>query len=168
MDVNVYRPLKEFPWYLACRDGYLINSETGNIIRGSVKKNGYVEVCILDEDGKPHSILLHRLIAETFCKKRNYDDEVNHIDGNKENNSADNLEWVSHAENLRHAFENNLRQDDVSPKKVIAINMDNGEEMEFPSIYKAARFFGISQGNICMCCKGIRPYANGYQWRYSE
>ena len=168
MEEFLYRPLKRFPWYLACADGYLINADNGNIIRGCVKKTGYVEVCILDENGDPHSALLHRLIAETFCEKKNETDEVNHIDGNKTNNSASNLEWISHEENLKHAYTSGLRDDDVSPKKVIAQNIETGEKMEFPSIYKAARFLGISQGNICMCCKGLRPYANGYEWRYAE
>ena len=169
MNEDKYKPIKRYPWYLVCSDGYLINSGNGKIIRGCInKKSGYVSVCILDENGNPHTELLHRLIADAFCEKKNGADEVNHIDGNKANNVSSNLEWVNHGENLKHAFTFGLREDDVSPKRVIARNMDTGEKMEFSSIYKAARFLGISQGNICMCCKGVRPYAGGYEWRYAE
>lgn len=70
--------------------------------------------------------------------------------------------------NLKHAFENGLREDDVSPKEIIAKNAETGEVIKFPSIYKAARFLGISQGNICMCCKGIRPMASGYLFEYAD
>lgn len=94
--------------------------------------------------------------------------EVNHIDGDRQNERADNLEWVTHAQNLRHSYIIGNREYDVAPKAVTATNMKTGEQMTFPSIYKAARFFNISQGNICMCCKGLRPYANGYFLDYAE
>ena len=163
-----YETIENFPMYLACSDGYIINAKTGKILVGEIKKTGYREVTMTDADGSPRYVLLHRIIASCFCKKSDKADEVNHIDGNKDNNAADNLEWVSHNENLKHAYENGLRENDVSAKKVIATNMENGEEIVFSSIYKAARFFGISQGNICLCCKGLRPYASGYYWRYAN
>ena len=165
---NTFRPIKDFPWYLACRDGYVINSDTGHIMQGSLKKTGYVEIVLTDAEGLPHYRLLHRIIAEAFCEKAEGQSEVNHINGRKTDNRAENLEWVTRAENLRHAYETGLMPNNAVPKPVIAKNMDTGEEMAFPSIYKAARFFNISQGNICMCCKGERPYANGYFWQYDE
>lgn len=166
--MSKFCPVTDFPWYLVCSDGYVINTDTGHVIKGTKKKTGYKEVCLRDENNDPHYFLLHRIVASAFCEKKSVTAEVNHIDGNKDNNCADNLEWVEHGENLRHAYENGLRENDVSPKAVIARNMDTGEEMKFSSIYKAARFLGVSQGNICMCCKGARPYAGGYVWRYEE
>lgn len=164
----MYRAVREFPWYLACRDGYLINADTGNVLRGCVKRNGYVEVCLLDGDGLPKSRLLHRIIAEAFCDKGSGEGEVNHINGDKTDNRADNLEWTTRNENLLHAYETGLRKNDVSARSVVATSMESGECLEFHSIYSAARFLGISQGNICMCCKGERPHAGGYYWHYSE
>lgn len=163
-----FYPVDKYPWYLACDEGFLINTDSGNILYGSKKKSGYVEVCLRDENGGPHYLLMHRLIAEAFCEKHNANDEVNHIDGNKDNNRADNLEWIEHGRNLRHAYDTGLRENDVSPRAVTAINVDTGEQMTFSSIYKAAKFLNISNGNICMCCKGLRPYAGGYIWKYQE
>ena len=163
-----YKALEEFPWILACREGYLINSKSGVIIRGAIKKSGYVEVCLKDTDGSAKTRSLHRLIASAFCARDEGQNEVNHINGVKSDNRAENLEWVTRNDNLRHAYETGLREDDVSARSVIAESMDSGERMEFRSIYSAARFLGISQGNICMCCKGYRPYAGGYYWRYSR
>lgn len=161
-----YAPVEGFPWYLACSDGYVINSDTGLILKSHKKRTGYRELCLYDGDSKPHYLLLHRVIATCFCENNDFCNEVNHIDGDKGNNKASNLEWVSRAQNLKHAYEHGLRKDDVSPRMVKAVNVETGEEMTFPSIYKAARFFGISQGNICQCCKGIRPYASGFYWSY--
>ena len=163
-----FTPVNEFPWYLASRDGYVLNTDSGHVLQGALKKTGYIEVILTDQDGHPHYRLLHRIIAEAFCEGYAKHKEVNHINGNKRDNRAENLEWVTHAENLQHAYYAGLRDDDVSPRPVTATNLETGEQMTFPSIYKAARFFNISQGNICMCCKGIRPYAGGYYWEYSE
>lgn len=169
MSEPMFRPVEYFPWYLACDAGYVINTDTGHILRGSVKKTGYVEVLLVDENNEPHYKLLHRVIATAFCEKRKeWANEVNHINGIKTDNRAENLEWVTRKENLKHAYETGLMPNNAIPKPVIATNMDTGEKITFPSIYKAARFFNVSQGNICMCCKGERPYANGYFWEYAK
>lgn len=162
-----FKKMEDAP-YLISNKGYLINTNTGKQSLGSKKQTGYIEVTIQTDAGEEKSISLHRLVASYFVPVREGASEVNHKDGDKTNNSAENLEWVTHNENLKHAYITGLRPDDVSARGVIATNIETGEEMEFPSIYKAARFFGISQGNICMCCKGLRPYANGYYWRYKE
>lgn len=154
--------------YLVCDKGYIINTKTGHTQRGSKKKTGYYEVYYRDESGKEHYKSIHRLVALYFIPNPENKSEVNHIDGDKSNNKASNLEWIDRNGNLKHAYETGLRDQDVTARPVIATNINTGEETEFTSIYKAARFFGISQGNICMCCKGLRPYANGYYWRYKE
>ena len=164
----MYMPVPNFPWYLACSDGYIINADTGYVLRGTVKKSGYVEILLVDEDGKPHYKLLHRIIADCFCEKHNTANEVNHIDGIKTNNHYSNLEWVTREENLKHAYENGLMPNDATPKKVEAIDIETSEKMIFDSIYQASKNLGISQGNICMCCKGKRPYASGFYWRYGK
>lgn len=69
----------------------------------STKTRGYTTIRL---DKKIYS--LHRIVAKTFVDNPENKSEVNHKDGNKKNNNADNLEWVSHYENLRHAFDNGL------------------------------------------------------------
>lgn len=157
--------IPDFPDYVASNTGLIFNLRTGKVLQGAIKKTGYHEVCLKNGDTTRY-LLVHRIIAELFCDRPFGTYEVNHKDGNKSNNCAGNLEWVTHGDNLKHAYENGLREDNVTPKAVVAISMEDGTRIEFPSIYKAARFFGISQGNICMCCKGARPYANGYYWQY--
>lgn len=168
MNDMTFSPCPDYPWYLVHRDGFLVNTDTGHILTGTRKKTGYVEVCLRDENGGPHYQLLHRIVAKAFCERPDGSDEVNHINGDKTDNRADNLEWVTREENLRHAHDTGLMPNDATPKAVQATNMDTGEQLIFPSIYKAARFLGISQGNICMCCKNLRPYAGGYYWEYKD
>ena len=105
---------------------------------------------LVDEDGKPHYKLLHRIIAECFCEKRNTANEVNHIDGIKTNNHYSNLEWVTREENLKHAYENGLMPNDATPKKVEAIDIETGEKMIFDSIYQASKILALVR-EISVC-----------------
>ena len=163
---NNFKHLEGFSDYLICDEGCVINKVTGHILYGNKKKTGYYEVILIDDERQKNYFLLHRLIAGAFIPRPDDAEEVNHINGDKSDNSVKNLEWVTHAENLKHAYETGLRKDDVSPRAVVGTNMETGEQIKFSSIYKASRFLNISQGNICMCCKGLRPYANGYYWEY--
>lgn len=71
------------------------------ILRLFTKPEGYVHVCLLDH-GRQCTRYVHRLVAEAFCPQVD-GDQVNHLDGDKGNNRADNLEWCTPAENSRHA-----------------------------------------------------------------
>lgn len=164
-----YMPIEGYPNYLACSDGYIINTVTGCVINGYPhKKTGYVKIWLYNTEHKNKCVLLHRMIALAFCEKEPQKNEVNHIDGNKLNNRADNLEWVTRDENLRHAYEHGLMPNCTVSRKVLAINIETGERAEFSSIYTASKLTGISKGNICMACKGDRPYAGGFYWQYKQ
>lgn len=67
-------------------------------------KNGYPRV-VLRKDGRGISKYIHRLVAEAFIDNPFGKREVNHIDGDKRNNHASNLEWVTAKENVRHSIE---------------------------------------------------------------
>lgn len=92
---------------------YLV-SNTGRIRRvGSNKDHsvrnskGYM-VTDLYQEGKRTTTRIHRLVAKEFVPNPDNKPEVNHIDGDKKNNNASNLEWVTTKENCRHAWDNGL------------------------------------------------------------
>ena len=58
----------------------------------------------LSNQGKTTYLYVHRLVAEAFIPNPNNLPEVNHIDGNTQNNSVSNLEWCTHQQNVQHAF----------------------------------------------------------------
>ena len=69
---------------------------------------GYMQVTIYNDIGKPKTIKVHRLVARAFIENKNNLPQVNHKDGNKLNNSVDNLEWCDNLYNIRHGIENGL------------------------------------------------------------
>lgn len=71
--------------------------------------NGYLYVS-LSSGNKSHHHYIHRLVAESFLLNDELLPEVNHIDGDKSNNSVENLEWISSRDNKNHAFETGLRE----------------------------------------------------------
>ena len=114
---------------------------------------------------------VHRLVAEAFISNLEAKGEVNHIDGNKQNNNINNLEWVTSSENQLHAYKNGLdkattkRRNDYRSKPVIQI-LNNKIINTFPSVGEAQRQTGFCQGTISNCCRGNQKIAYGFVWRY--
>ena len=84
-----------------------LTRKKGRILKDGICGSGYRGVS-LSIDGKSHTNYVHRLVAQAFIENPKNKPEVNHIDGNKENNHASNLEWVTHKENFFHAIKNDL------------------------------------------------------------
>lgn len=89
--------------YEITRDGEVINKHTGRHIKPQKNGKGYYRVAI----GRK-LMFVHRLVAEKYVDNPEHKEQVNHKDGNKLNNCADNLEWVTNKENRKHAIENDL------------------------------------------------------------
>jgi hypothetical protein len=97
-----YKPFPIDPQYMVSDNGLVYSLKSRKHLKTKVVKSGYVLV-ILFIKSKIRPFLVHRVVAITFLP--NYDNlsDVNHIDGNKQNNELSNLEWISHADNIRHA-----------------------------------------------------------------
>lgn len=97
--------------YFITEDGKCYNSKTGNYLKGQIGKNGYLSYQIVLPDGTKKRLYAHRLVAQAYLEQNDKNKkEVNHIDGNKLNNCADNLEWVTPSENQQHSLERELRK----------------------------------------------------------
>ena len=82
---------------------------TGKILRTRKNACGYFVINIhTSPEGKLKTYSVHKIVMESFRGERKAGYTINHIDGNKENNRLENLEYVSHLENMRHAFKMGL------------------------------------------------------------
>ena len=82
-----------------------INKMKGRLKKFSVSKIGYRQVSLY-KNLKSETLLVSRIVATAFIKNNENKPEVNHIDGNKENNNISNLEWCTSKENKCHAIAN--------------------------------------------------------------
>ena len=92
-------PVKGFSKYGVCRQGTVKNLQTHRFLKGTVE-NGYKRYCLQNDNGKSDKMLGHRLTALAFLPNPHNRKEVDHIDRNKLNNSASNLRWSTHTENM--------------------------------------------------------------------
>ena len=127
-------------------------------------KTGYCQVNLV-KDRRYQMRYVHRLVAESFVENINSFREVNHKDGNKQNNMASNLEWVSRSENILHAYRTGLR----STKPIVAFTKSGECVRTFQSVKDATRFCGVSyNAGISNCLRGKTQSAHGYIWKYSN
>lgn len=88
------------------KEGTKLNWKANSYVR-PYKMKGYVAVHLY-KNSRCYRFLVHRLLAEAFIPNPLNKPFINHIDGNRENNSLDNLEWCTHQENIQHAYDTGL------------------------------------------------------------
>lgn len=107
---------------------------------------------------------VHRLVAETWIDNPNpnYYTQVNHINGDKTDNRAENLEWVTGSQNMCHAWRTGLikRTHKGTPIRIV----ETGEVFE--SVRECARRIGCTQQNISNCLAGRQSTSRGYHFEY--
>ena len=118
----------------------------------------------LSKNGKVKKIQVHCLVAQTFIPNPKNKPEVNHIDGNKQNNNVTNLEWVTTKENMQHALRKKLRP----LIKVKQYDLRGNFIKEWESISQAEESFNSSGTGISSCLNGKCQTAYGYIWKYSK
>lgn len=106
--MSEYRKLKSLKFlYEVNSKGVVRNVKSKKIVKGYKEKNGYIRVRFENKClGGIVRTTVHRLVAEAFLPNPHGLEEVNHIDSNRENNNVENLEWVSHSDNMKHAYYN--------------------------------------------------------------
>lgn len=93
--------IKSLDRYVKRCDG-VVQFKKGKDIDPITNTDGYLQ-CKLCKDGKMKTVRVHRIVAETFIDNPNNLPEINHKDCNRQNNCVENLEWISHLDNVRHS-----------------------------------------------------------------
>ena len=142
--------------------GRVKNTETWNIL-SQTPNNGYLRVA-LNNNKKPKTLFIHRLVALTFLLKQDGKEHVNHIDGNRSNNNISNLEWISPSGNSIHAIRTGLST--PLTRKIGQYDLTGKLIRKYSSIKKAAIRNGYDSSCLSRTCKGKQKTAYGYIWKY--
>ena len=142
------------------------------VLKTQVDKKGYHRIRVTIEREKI-TYKVHREVAKAFIPNPNDLPQVNHKDGNKSNNTVDNLEWVSNRDNAHHAIENGLwdsvfegsSRENESRKRPV-IGHFAGLDRRFESVSEAERFVGSR--HITDVLKGKRIHVKGWTFQYEE
>ena len=138
-----------------------VKNNKGRITEGSkIHHSGYIWVSVY-----PKQYLLHRLVALVFIPNINKKEQVNHIDGNKQNNKVSNLEWCTNQENSQHAYDIGLH---IEVKPIIQYDINMNKIKEFKSRTDASKELNIPLSSISRCCIGRNLTSNGFIFKFSE
>lgn len=163
-------------------DGYIQVNELGEvrslltgkekILKQQVDNKGYTRVTVTYKRKKIR-IKPHRAVAKLFVENPDNYPQVNHKDGNKLNNRADNLEWCTNQQNCIHAvkmglwdtvIEGSIRENMARRKPVVAYK--DGEIKHFDSVVEAQKYFGSR--HISDVLKGKRSHVKGWKFKYAK
>lgn len=172
--MEVWVGIKDHPKYEASSFGRIRNVKTGRILKQFINDKGYF---VLSLDGKSQRV--HRLIADSFYDGRHDWLDVNHIDGNKQNNHISNLEFCTRSENIRHAFNNGLSKSNLNDEHRSIGNSIMKEKTSrpvrvletgvvYPSINECARSIGGHRMQILMCCRGEAKTHHGLHFEFVD
>lgn len=111
------------------------------------------------KNGKVKVKFVHRIVAEAFIYNPDNKPYVNHLDETRDNNNVDNLEWVTHEENINYGTRTKKA---AAARSLAIIARGNGIVKQFSSTKAAAKALGISQGNLSMVLNGKRKHTHGF------
>lgn len=124
------------------------------LIKPTIKENGYLQVTLYDKiSKKSEKKYVHRLVAQAFIPNPNNLPCVNHIDGNKQNNRVDNLEWCSYKQNMEHAVKTGLYKkyygkDNKQSKVYVELDENYNFIREIVGTRQAGRENGFSREKV--------------------
>lgn len=160
--------------YMVSKEGVVL-SKSGQPMKPSTNPSGY-NMLVLSINGKLVGVSVHLLVARAFCQGYVPGLEVNHIDGNKKNNCAYNLEWVTPQENMRHSIDvlkQHIGINNGKSKRVCGKNLKTGETVKFPCVRDAVIYLKgdveepimtRTRNGIWRAIHGNRKTYLGYEW----
>lgn len=164
--------VKSLPKSIWNGKGFFISKE--KILKPNTLAKGYFQV-ELKKDFKRCCFQVHRLVAMAFINNpdSNTYDQINHINGNKQDNRVENLEWCNNSLNQKHAWATGLQK--VSgragkPKRKVVLRNEN-EELVFNSVAETQRFLKLkSNANLQKVLHKVKHYNSikGYKAEYYE
>lgn len=149
--------------YKVSNKGRVYNTVTNTILAVYTDRGGYNK-CTLMKDKQRKSCLLHRIVAKAFIPNHENKKTINHIDGDKSNNSVSNLEWATMSENSKHAWQTGLKKSSNNGRS----KLTEADVLKIRERYAAgesgaiiAKSYGVSKQNVYVIARGTN-------WAYTD
>jgi len=185
--IEEWRDIKDFEGYYQISNFGRLKSfkqyKNGKILKLTNSKNSYFSV-VLCTNNYRKSTRIHRLVAEHFLFNLCDYKLVNHIDGNKQNNRLDNLEWCSPSQNVKHSMsmnENHIKPMNyynqfIRPKRIIQLDFRGNILNAFANAKEASDITKVCSRNILQVCNktpfdknnNTRKQAGGFIWKFES
>lgn len=150
------------------KDGRIYSLRRNKYLIPKVNHDGYLRIQIWDK-GKCSFVAIHRLVAQEYIPNPENKPFVNHINGNKQDNRVENLEWCTQKENIHHAFETGLahrQEPNTGPLcKKILVYFPNDTQAIFPSTMEIERRLNIPHSVVSKYATTGKEY-KGMHFRY--
>jgi hypothetical protein len=144
------------------------NNKEGVILKPNPNSEGYLRLAT-SINGQRFVRFIHRLVAQAFIDNPENKPFVNHINGIKDDNKVENLEWCTKSENMKHAYRTKLMvakkgKKDLQVKELLVFDL---EEKYIKTLYrpKEWREFGLDPSCVMKCLRGVRKSHLGYTFK---
>lgn len=163
----IWKPVVGFEGYYAVSNtGEVMSLRKNRRLRQRIDRYGYPKVAF-SVHGKSFYFTVHRLVATAFIPNPEQKKTVNHINEDKTDNRAENLEWLTTRENDNHGSRNKRMASTKSKRPVILI-CPNGSKVRYQGVKDASRKTGQAHSQIARFCKSHKKTVHGYEWRYED
>lgn len=176
--------VKRLPGKIVCKNG-VIKKLKETILRPQKYSNGYL-FYNLSVKGSNKCLNAHRLVAKAFLPNESNKREVNHINEDKTDNRVENLQWVTHKENINHGTAiarrvqnsnfkgsnnpmfGNIGKLNPRSKPLIQYDLDGNAIKEFDSVASVNRELGFDLSSLYAVLNNRRPVYKNFHWKYKS
>lgn len=161
MEKEIFKQLpNELNNYMVSNYGTIKSMKTGKLLSGHKDYLGYKKVFLTLTNNQGKGFFVHRLVALMFVPNPYFYSEINHIDGNKENNYFENLEWCTRSHNVKHAFDMGLKANKKGSESLLAksfyqFDLKGNLIKKWGSLMDCANFLGKTEEEVSVIRKNL-------------
>ena len=165
-DLSEFCDIPNYTKYMISRNSEVYSKSLKRLCCMTILPNGYNKIKLKGDTGIYKDLYLHILVAITFLDYIPSTNKIviNHIDGNKGNNILNNLEIITHKQNMVHSVKMNNNR---IFRRAVFYYKDDGEKVEFKSGKDASISTGIDNSSILKSCKSLNKMAGNIKWHYA-
>lgn len=151
---EIWKVVPNYPNYMVSNHGRVKTVETNRVLRGSADVHRYKMIALKNNTGTT-TFSVHRLVAEAFIDNPENKQYVNHKNRNKMDNHVNNLEWVTHQENMAHVSETGRKTTTTAACEIELLDDDKNVLRTFRDQEECAVFLEVSQTLVSQILRGV-------------